>query len=409
MKETVNKMPKNKDKMMGQVNGVLQSLEQAIGQIKSSATITREQIKKMQDDLQKQIDKQLAAIKKEQEKQKLMEEAARLKKLAEEMEKARKAKEEAERQRQKAEEEAILRKQMEAQAKRDAELEEKRMEEERIKAEKDAANKKLNSKNADADRKAAEEAAMLEQERRDQELAMRLAMDAADPTKALSEDAQKVAASGGHKRKAKAQKTTTHTFANKKQEALHKKHDLSKWKYADLRDTINTSCDIDLLEACREEFHRRLKVYHAWKMKNMNKAKSKAEARAPAALQAAAQGRGAAPKPPAKKKTVERPQRFFRIPFVRPGDKGKAGNKGAKKGWWYAHFDGQWIARQMELHPEKEPVLLLAGRDDMEMCELSLEETGLTRKRGAEILPREFETEWAKKGGEPYSSAKKKK
>ena len=26
--------------------------------------------------------------------------------------------------------------------------------------------------------------------------------------------------------------------------------------------------DIDLLEACRDEFHRRLKVYHAWKMKN---------------------------------------------------------------------------------------------------------------------------------------------
>jgi myosin-6 len=39
-----------------------------------------------------------------------------------------------------------------------------------------------------------------------------------------------------------------------------RKHDLSKWKYAELRDTINTSCDIELLEACREEFHRRLKV-----------------------------------------------------------------------------------------------------------------------------------------------------
>ena len=26
--------------------------------------------------------------------------------------------------------------------------------------------------------------------------------------------------------------------------------------------------DIDLLEACRDEFHRRLRVYHAWKMKN---------------------------------------------------------------------------------------------------------------------------------------------
>jgi myosin-6 len=26
--------------------------------------------------------------------------------------------------------------------------------------------------------------------------------------------------------------------------------------------------DLELLEACREEFHRRLKVYHAWKSKN---------------------------------------------------------------------------------------------------------------------------------------------
>lgn len=29
--------------------------------------------------------------------------------------------------------------------------------------------------------------------------------------------------------------------------------------------------DIDLLEACRDEFHRRLRVYHAWKDKNKRK------------------------------------------------------------------------------------------------------------------------------------------
>lgn len=63
----------------------------------------------------------------------------------------------------------------------------------------------------------------------------------------------------------------------------------------------------------------------------------------------------------------------------------------------------------MELHPERPPVLLIAGQDDMEMCELSLEETGLTRKRGAEILPREFEDEWGKHGGDPYEPAKKKR
>ena len=44
-----------------------------------------------------------------------------------------------------------------------------------------------------------------------------------------------------------------------------KKYDLSKWKYADLRDTINTSCDLELLKACKEEFHRRLKVTRRFK------------------------------------------------------------------------------------------------------------------------------------------------
>ena len=44
--------------------------------------------------------------------------------------------------------------------------------------------------------------------------------------------------------------------------------------------------------------------------------------------------------------------------------------------------------------------MLLAGVDDMKMCELSLEETGLTRKRGAEVLEHEFEAEWTKNGGD---------
>ena len=31
-------------------------------------------------------------------------------------------------------------------------------------------------------------------------------------------------------------------YLTRQQEAVRKKHDLSKWKYAELRDTINTSC-----------------------------------------------------------------------------------------------------------------------------------------------------------------------
>lgn len=57
----------------------------------------------------------------------------------------------------------------------------------------------------------------------------------------------------------------------------------------------------------------------------------------------------------------------------------------------------------MEIHPGRNPVLLVAGKDDMQMCELALHETGLTRKRGAEILEHEFEKEWVKNGGEPYT------
>eukprot|EP00069_Balaena_mysticetus_P012977 bmy_07881T0 len=98
---------------------------------------------------------------------------------------------------------------------------------------------------------------------------------------------------------------------------------------------------------------------------------------------------------------MNRQQRFFRIPFIRPADQYKD-PQNKKKGWWYAHFDGPWIARQMELHPDKPPILLVAGKDDMEMCELNLEETGLTRKRGAEILPRQFEEIWERCGGIQY-------
>jgi myosin-6 len=91
--------------------------------------------------------------------------------------------------------------------------------------------------------------------------------------------------------------------------------------------------------------------------------------------------------------------RYFRIPFMRPNGANVGVNDNSNRGWWYAHFDGSYVARQMELHAEKQPILLIAGVDDMQMCELSLEETGLTRKRGAEILEHEFNREWERHGG----------
>ena len=115
---------------------------------------------------------------------------------------------------------------------------------------------------------------------------------------------------------------------------------------------------------------------------------------------AAATGGGGATAAAATATTEQQAQRYFRVPFIRPSEHDRLNRR---KGWWYAHFDGQWIARQLELHPDKEPLLLVAGKNDLEMCELSLDETGLSRKRGAEILEHEFEETWGKYGGKPYT------
>lgn len=138
---------------------------------------------------------------------------------------------------------------------------------------------------------------------------------------------------------------------------------LTKWKYSALRDTINTSTDIELLEACKEEFHRRLRVYHEWKAKNARAQEQESESRAPLCILQNASSISSSNGPTGNYatggsvkggKSVE--DRFFRIPFVRPA------SLGGQKGWWWAHFHGQWISRQMELHPEKPPILLVAGK-----------------------------------------------
>lgn len=55
-------------------------------------------------------------------------------------------------------------------------------------------------------------------------------------------------------------------------------------------------------------------------------------------------------------------QRYFRISYVKPSDEHRSTADAVMRGWWYAHFDGRWIARQMELHDHKQPVLLVAGK-----------------------------------------------
>uniref|UniRef100_A0A8C8GFC0 Unconventional myosin-VI n=1 Tax=Oncorhynchus tshawytscha TaxID=74940 RepID=A0A8C8GFC0_ONCTS len=304
-----------------------------------------------------------------QNKKKQEEEKERLKKIQEEMEREKNRREEEEQRRKQEGDDRRLK--LSLQAEMDVQLEAEREEE-------------------------AVRQNILEQERRDRELAMRIAQSEAE---LIPEESQNDTISYPLMREGPQVQATKAAAA-----AGTKKYELSKWKYAELRDAINTSCDIELLAACREEFHRRLKVYHAWKSKNKKRGNDtgNTEQRAPKSVTDYAQANPAPPIPARQHEVaMNRQQRYFRIPFIRPGDQYKD-PQNKKKGWWYAHFDGPWIARQMELHPDKQPILLVAGKDDMEMCELSLEETGLTRKRGAEILPRQFEEIWERCGGIQY-------
>lgn len=307
-------------------------------------------------------------------------------------------------------EEARLRNEEELQRKRDDEMKQQRVEIE-LRRQMEVSRLQSSTSNTDNRSKSSskidvdnllqlcqqQQAMQDDQEQRDYEIALRLAQES-DATAALNQVAQSSAISplGSSSSSYNSSSNGTPTGGLASTPALNNnKYDLSKWKYSDLRDTINTSCDLELLEACKREFHRRLKVYHAWKSKH-SRTNGDYEERAPSSVMQDGFNSADMDKSLELLKNGNNEQRFFRIPFVKPSA------TTGQRGWWFAHFDGQWIARQLELHPDKHPILLVAGRDDMSMCELSLKETRLTSKRGAEILPQEFEEEWSKYGGKAY-------
>ncbi|XP_075553349.1 myosin heavy chain 95F jaguar isoform X3 [Dermacentor variabilis] len=296
--------------------------------------------------------------------QKVAEEQEHMRRVQEEMEHARKRREEEERL--KREEEENRQRKIQMEAARKAEEKSKQLEDAKVAQ---ALQEKLFLEQKEDHIRNQQ----IEQESRDHELALRLAQE----NNSVVEDMG----------------TPVLPVRSQVRAKSEGKFDLSKWKYSELRDVINTSCDLELLAACREEFHRRLKVYHAWKSKNTKKGGGETlQSRVPVSLQNGG-AHSISPGPRGDVSSEENRQRYFRIPFRKDG---------SSSGLWFAHFDGQYIARQMELHPGRPPVLLIAGRDDMQMCELKLEETGLARKRGAEILEHEFDAEWAKYGGPVY-------
>uniref|UniRef100_A0A671L522 Unconventional myosin-VI n=1 Tax=Sinocyclocheilus anshuiensis TaxID=1608454 RepID=A0A671L522_9TELE len=389
--EAVNGLKEGKQEMSKQVEELAASTDALMAKIKSTV-MSRKEIEQEYEGLVKRSEQLLSSMQEQ-------EETERLKRIQEEMERERKRHEEEEQLRKQEEEDRRMKAEMEQKRKQEEEERKKREEEERV------MQAELQMQLALEREEETQRQTMLEQERRDRELAMRIALSEAE----LIQDEAQMDPSLRSNTTFNEEKLKIAPLCNfrgaqvqaNKVAAGVKKYDLSKWKYAELRDAINTSCDIEMLAACREEFHRRLKVYHGWKSKN-KKRNTDTEMRAPKSVTDYAQQNPAPPVPARQQEiAMNRQQRYFRIPFIRPADQYKD-PQNKKKGWWYAHFDGPWIARQMELHPDKQPILLVAGKDDMEMCELSLEETGLTRKRGAEILPRQFEEIWERCGGIQY-------
>lgn len=373
MMQLVSSLKKDKDKFVQQVKLLKQAVDKSIQQIKCTVMkqkdldVTYHQLVKQTTDLLKHLQSQKAA----------QQEQERMRKIQEQMEAEKRKREEEQR---KKEEEELRRKERVAEDARIKAAAEEAEKKKKIEEEKSKALiAKLQQEQNDKELQMSQQEA---QEQRDYELALRLA---ADPATMESADQVQL----------------------KRNIQTDGKNDyLRKWTYAELRDTINTSCDLELLEACRIEFHRRLKVYHAWRKRNMKKnTHAPTPQRAPADII-----RNSENDVPGMNKNAtksSKAQRFFRVPFSKPTDHFRDPEY-KKTGWWYAHFDGNYVARQLEIH-HNGVLLLVAGKDDMDICELSLTETKLEARPGAEVTADEFNDVWKSYGGKLDQSFKAKK
>ncbi|CAF0726267.1 unnamed protein product [Didymodactylos carnosus] len=373
MEQIANQMKINKEQVVKQVQQLQQRVDELIGKI-TNTQMSSNQIENAYNDLFSAIDRELRSLKQILEQQKVKEEQDRLHRIQNELERERNKITDEDKRSVHESEDFKMRAKLAARQKEAEQLMGKLGTEE--------------SKMKERMLKEAEENKIREAiERRDYELAWRLGQETNSEVEPLQ------------------------FLMRSRSKPVNSKFDLQKHSYAQLRDLINTSCDLELLDACREEFHRRLKVYHAWKSKNrkLKNGIERDDERAPKDIMDKAELTGMPMAAASKSNSSSQSksdqineQRYFRIPFRRPTDKNLEDNDQRKNGWWYAHFDNKWIARQMELHPDKPPVLLVAGVEDHNMCELSLDETGLANKKGAEILEKDFEQEWLKNGGKAY-------
>ncbi|KAL5263852.1 hypothetical protein ACHWQZ_G005059 [Mnemiopsis leidyi] len=362
MLEIADKIKYDRNSVLSEIYEMRDFLESEMGQLKAGEVHT-DLIHLKLGQIEDQVKLLLDRVKETQD-------SDRLRQIQEEMEAERLRQEEAERQR-KLEEERLAeerRIKKELEEKRLRELEEQRRREEEEKKKLEEERERLEKERLQREEEERQEALRKEQEERDRMIALSISED--NQATLVKEDDQ----------------------IRKETKVILDKNNIKDWKYSELRDCINTSCDVELLELAREEFHRRLKAYQGWKQKNAQRKKKEA-AKPDLPLSSASQTTSY------KKEETEskHEHRLFKVPFVYPSY-----NNPSVRGWWYAHFYGKWIVRQLEIHPEKAPLCLIAGRDDLKMCELQLDETGLTKRKGSEITMKEFDDLWACCGGGTY-------
>uniref|UniRef100_A0A4W6D8U6 Unconventional myosin-VI n=1 Tax=Lates calcarifer TaxID=8187 RepID=A0A4W6D8U6_LATCA len=231
--EVVNGLKESKQEMAKQVQELAASIDALLAKIKAKV-MTRKEIDSEYQGLVKRSEQLLSSMQKKKQEQ---EESERLKRIEEEMEKERKGREKEEQRRKQEEEDRRLKAEMELKRKQEEEDRKKREEEEKV------IQAELEIQLALEREEQVQRTAILEQERRDRELAMRIAQSDAE---LITEEGQtdaglrslSVLCSAGAQHKL----TYGPQVQATKAAAGVKKYDLSKWKYAELRDVINTSC-----------------------------------------------------------------------------------------------------------------------------------------------------------------------
>ncbi|CAH1101832.1 unnamed protein product, partial [Psylliodes chrysocephalus] len=250
IEQSAQQLKKDKEAVANEINNLKTQFVAATDRIKRDEKIDKTTAENLYKSLVEKVNLQMATLQKKIKEQKNAEEQERLRKIQEELERQRKEKEEEERKIREEEENRKLRAEMEARRKKEEEERRKQEEADRILAQKLA---EQHAKDEEEHRRLEEQE---EQENQDRELALRLAQE----SNGSIEESPPSIRNGTVEPDKIYKLNRSEAHRNHQASLANNKYDLSKWKYSELRDTINTSCDIELLEACRHEFHRRLKV-----------------------------------------------------------------------------------------------------------------------------------------------------